>query len=139
MRSLHSWALQGNDVLRQAQQQALTGEKHRILFVANASGTAVLAELLSKRQWGVYKIFTAALMTLSRVLCVACPPPPRDGEMVVSLGTSGTLFGKSATPIIDPSCEVCPFCDATGAWLPLVCTLNCTKVSMTGMHHCTCC
>eukprot|EP00877_Chromochloris_zofingiensis_P014117 jgi/Chrzof1/895/Cz01g32300.t1 len=53
----------------------------------------------------------------------------RDGEMVVSLGTSGTLFGKSATPIIDPSCEVCPFCDATGAWLPLVCTLNCTKVA----------
>lgn len=50
----------------------------------------------------------------------------RSGQMVISLGTSGTLFGKSATPILDASGAVCPFCDATGAWLPLVCTLNCT-------------
>jgi xylulokinase len=48
------------------------------------------------------------------------------GQLVVSLGTSGTIFGKSAVPIIDRSGAVCPFCDATGAWLPLVCTLNCT-------------
>lgn len=48
--------------------------------------------------------------------------------MVVSLGTSGTLFGKSSVPILDPSGAVAPFCDATGAWLPLLCTLNCTKV-----------
>lgn len=46
---------------------------------------------------------------------------------MVSLGTSGTIFGKAATPIIDPSGAVCPFCDATGAWLPLMCTLNCTR------------
>lgn len=51
----------------------------------------------------------------------------RPGELVVSLGTSATLFGVSGQPIIDPTCAVCPFCDATGAWLPLICTLNCTK------------
>lgn len=28
--------------------------------------------------------------------------------------------------MIDSTCAVCPFCDATGAWLPLICTLNCT-------------
>uniref|UniRef100_A0A383V639 glycerol kinase n=1 Tax=Tetradesmus obliquus TaxID=3088 RepID=A0A383V639_TETOB len=50
----------------------------------------------------------------------------QPGELVVSLGTSATLFGVSGQPIIDPSCAVCPFCDATGAWLPLICTLNCT-------------
>lgn len=48
--------------------------------------------------------------------------------MVVSLGTSGTLFGRSSVPILDPSGVVAPFCDASGAWLPLLCTLNCTKV-----------
>lgn len=52
----------------------------------------------------------------------------RDGQLVVSLGTSGTLFGVSAAPIADASGTVAPFCDATGAWLPLVCTLNCTRV-----------
>jgi sugar (pentulose or hexulose) kinase len=51
-----------------------------------------------------------------------------DGQLVVSLGTSGTLFGACARPIVDPSGVVAPFCDAAGAWLPLVCTLNCTKV-----------
>ena len=50
----------------------------------------------------------------------------RPGEIVISLGTSATLFGVAAQPVIDPTCAVCPFCDATGAWLPLICTLNCT-------------
>lgn len=50
----------------------------------------------------------------------------RPGEFVVSLGTSATLFGVSDKPILDPTCAICPFCDATGAWLPLICTLNCT-------------
>jgi hypothetical protein len=52
-----------------------------------------------------------------------------DGQLVVSLGTSGTLFGACGRPIVDPSGVVAPFCDAAGAWLPLVCTLNCTKVA----------
>jgi xylulokinase len=50
----------------------------------------------------------------------------RPGELVVSLGTSGTLFGVSSAPVVDPSGVVAPFCDAAGQWLPLACTLNCT-------------
>lgn len=50
----------------------------------------------------------------------------RPGELVVSLGTSATLFGVAGHPILDPTGAVCAFCDATGAWLPLICTLNCT-------------
>jgi xylulokinase len=37
------------------------------------------------------------------------------GDIVVSLGTSGTVFGPSDTPVVDPSGLVAPFCDATGA------------------------
>ncbi|GIL44641.1 hypothetical protein Vafri_2161 [Volvox africanus] len=51
-----------------------------------------------------------------------------DGETVVSLGTSGTIFAKSPIPILDPTGVICPFCDATGSYLPLLCTLNCTRV-----------
>jgi hypothetical protein len=61
-------------------------------------------------------------------MCRLCfyDDPDRPGQIVVSLGTSATLFGIAGQPVIDPTCAVCPFCDATGAWLPLICTLNCT-------------
>jgi xylulokinase len=49
-----------------------------------------------------------------------------EGPLVVSLGTSGTGFACRAQPAIDPRGEAAAFCDSTGAWLPLVCTLNCT-------------
>lgn len=48
------------------------------------------------------------------------------GRLVLSLGTSGTLFGVSERPLADPSGAVAPFCDCTGAYLPLVCVQNCT-------------
>lgn len=51
------------------------------------------------------------------------------GILVVSLGTSGTLFTRTSEPILDPAGTVAPFCDATGGGLPLVCTLNCTTVT----------
>lgn len=49
-----------------------------------------------------------------------------EGVVTVSLGTSGTIFAYSASPIIDPNGEVAAFCDSTGGWLPLVCTMNVT-------------
>ena len=49
-----------------------------------------------------------------------------DGVVTVSLGTSGTIFAYSSQPIVDPRGEVAAFCDSTGAWLPLVCTMNAT-------------
>ena len=51
-----------------------------------------------------------------------------EGAFVASLGTSGTLFGASGAPVVDPSGGIAPFCDATGQWLPLLCTMNCTLV-----------
>jgi xylulokinase len=50
------------------------------------------------------------------------------GELVVSLGTSGTAFAVSDEPVIDVTGEVEGFADATGRFLPLVCMLNCTRV-----------
>jgi xylulokinase len=51
------------------------------------------------------------------------------GDVVVSIGTSGTVFAVSETPTADGSGAVAGFADATGRFLPLVCTLNATKVT----------
>ncbi|MCL2191976.1 MAG: FGGY-family carbohydrate kinase, partial [Treponema sp.] len=53
----------------------------------------------------------------------------RDGFLTMSLGTSGTLFGYSETPVIDPTGNLAAFCSSTGGWLPLLCTMNCTVAS----------
>ena len=50
------------------------------------------------------------------------------GDVVVSLGTSGTAFACSAVPSADASGAVAGFADATGRFLPLVCTLNAARV-----------
>lgn len=50
----------------------------------------------------------------------------RPGVVSVSLGTSGTVYACSSTPVIDPRGEIAAFCDSTGRWLPLVCTMNVT-------------
>ena len=46
------------------------------------------------------------------------------GEVAVSIGTSGTAFAVTAVPAADPSGSVAGFADATGRFLPLVCTVN---------------
>jgi len=54
------------------------------------------------------------------------------GDMVVSLGTSGTVFTVHDKPTSDPSGFVAGFADATGRFLPLVCTLNAARVLTAG-------
>jgi len=51
------------------------------------------------------------------------------GDVVMSLGTSGTLYAVSDDPTADASGLVAGFADATGRYLPLVCTLNATGVT----------
>lgn len=50
------------------------------------------------------------------------------GEVLISLGTSGTAFAVHPTPTHEPDGEVCGFADATGQFLPLACLINCTRV-----------
>ena len=53
----------------------------------------------------------------------------RPGDVAVSIGTSGTVYAVSDGPTADPSGAVAGFADASGRHLPLVCTLNATKVT----------
>jgi xylulokinase len=51
------------------------------------------------------------------------------GDVAISFGTSGTVFTSSTEPTYDTRGEVAGFADAAGRNLPLVCTLNATKVT----------
>ena len=55
----------------------------------------------------------------------------QEGDVAISLGTSGTVFAVSPRPTSDASGAVAGFADATGRFLPLACTLNATKVTDT--------
>ncbi|QDP97315.1 xylulokinase [Microlunatus elymi] len=50
-----------------------------------------------------------------------------SGEAIVSLGTSGTAYTRADRQSHEPTGTVCGFADATGRFLPLVCTLNCAR------------
>jgi xylulokinase len=58
-----------------------------------------------------------------------------SGQVTVSLGTSGTIFGVHDQPLIDPQGEVAAFCDSAGQWLPLVCTMNATVITEAVRNH----
>lgn len=51
------------------------------------------------------------------------------GRLTISLGTSGTLFAYSDEPVVDDHGNIAAFCDSTGGWLPLLCTMNCTHAT----------
>jgi xylulokinase len=50
------------------------------------------------------------------------------GDVVVSIGTSGTVFAVSERPVRDETGTVAGFADAGGAFLPIVVTLNAARV-----------
>jgi xylulokinase len=51
-----------------------------------------------------------------------------EGDVIVSIGTSGVVAAVSAQPVRDDSGAVAGFADGTGRYLPLVCTLNGARV-----------
>jgi xylulokinase len=51
-----------------------------------------------------------------------------DGDVVVSIGTSGVVTAVTSVPVVDPTGTVAGFADATGRYLPLIATLNGARV-----------
>lgn len=56
----------------------------------------------------------------------------RRGDVVISLGTSGTVFADHDQAIADDQGFVSGFASATGGHLPLACTLNAARVLRAG-------
>ncbi|MFD1805074.1 xylulokinase [Pasteurella oralis] len=53
----------------------------------------------------------------------------RQGIATMSLGTSGTLYAYTDTPLAGLPMEIANFCSSTGGWLPLVCVMNMTSAN----------
>jgi xylulokinase len=95
-----------------------------------ASGDA--AGVVSKTAASLYGIPEGALVASGggdNMMSAIGTGTVRDGFLTMSLGTSGTLFGFSKKPVIDPTGNLAAFCSSSGGWLPLLCTMNCTVAS----------
>ncbi|MCC6415004.1 MAG: xylulokinase [Opitutaceae bacterium] len=53
----------------------------------------------------------------------------KPGVVTASFGTSGTIYAFAEKPVVDTQGEIAAFCDSTGGWLPLLCTMNVTTVT----------
>jgi len=52
----------------------------------------------------------------------------KPGDVGLSIGTSGVVFAATDAPTYEPTGTVAGFADATGGFLPLVCTLNAARI-----------
>ncbi len=77
------------------------------------------AEIVGQTRWGA-ALSAGTGDNMAAALGLGLEP----GDVVVSIGTSGTAFAVSQVPAADPTGAVAGFADATGRFLPLVCTLN---------------
>jgi xylulokinase len=77
------------------------------------------AEVVGETEWGA-----AVSAGTGDNMAAALGLGLRRDDVAVSVGTSGTVFAVSDVPAADPTGAVAGFADATGRFLPLVCTVN---------------
>ncbi|MEW1961167.1 xylulokinase [Microbacterium sp. NPDC077644] len=108
-----------------------TGEYDRELLIAALGHDAILPRVLghdeSVHDADGRPVGAGAGDNAAAALGLGAGP----GDVVVSIGTSGTVFAVSDRPATDPSGTVAGFADATGNFLPLVATLNAARVLST--------
>lgn len=105
-----------------------TGEYDRELLVAALGHDAILPRVLAHDEWttdaGGRRVGAGAGDNAAAALGLGAVP----GDVVVSIGTSGTVCAISTTPLSDASGTVAGFADASANFLPLVATLNAARV-----------
>jgi xylulokinase len=109
---------------------AATGEYRRDLLVRALGSDAVLPRVLGPAEKGGATPAGALLGSgAGDNAAAALGLGAKTGDVVVSIGTSGVACAASYVPAADVSGTVAGFADATaGRFLPLVCTLNATRV-----------
>lgn len=119
---------------------AATGEYDRALLVAALGHDVVLPRVLSADEHVLdadgRRVAPGAGDNAASALGVGAGL----GDVVVSIGTSGTVFAVTDVAVVDPSGIVAGFASADGHHLPLVCTLNAARVldvtaSLLGVDH----
>jgi len=104
------------------------GSYDRELLIAALGHDAVLPRVLGPQEWvddaDGRRVGGGAGDNAGAALGLGAGP----GDVVVSIGTSGTVFAVSEQRTIDASGTVAGFADCTGRFLPLVATLNAARV-----------
>ncbi|GAA5211728.1 xylulokinase [Microbacterium kyungheense] len=104
------------------------GSYDRELLTAALGHDAVLPRVLGPEEWVAdadgRRVGGGAGDNAGAALGLGAGP----GDVVVSIGTSGTVFAVSEQRTIDASGTVAGFADCTGRFLPLVATLNAARV-----------
>jgi len=112
---------------------AATGEYRRDLLAAALGHDAVLPRVLGPCEAAgesASALSTGAVIgpgtgdNMAAALGVGALP----GDVIVSVGTSGVVSAVAERPGADATGTVAGFADATGRYLPLVCTLNAARV-----------
>jgi xylulokinase len=116
-----------------------TGEYDRELLVAALGRDAILPRVLGPHE-ATGTLPTGALVGpgAGDNAAAALGLGAREGDVVVSIGTSGTVFAVTGSPA--GSNTVAGFADASGLFLPLVATLNAARVldaiaALLGVDH----
>ncbi|RTZ92901.1 MAG: xylulokinase, partial [Planctomycetota bacterium] len=104
----------------------LAGKLPRLLETGEAVGTVSPA---AAQQLGIPEGILVAPGGGDNMMSAIGSGATRSGTVVMSLGTSGTVFTRCDAPVIDPEGLIAPFCSSDGAWLPLLCVMNCTNVT----------
>jgi xylulokinase len=95
----------------------------RLVGAGEAAGTVSAA---AARLYGIPQGAVVAAGGGDNMMAAIGTGTVADGFLSMSLGTSGTLFGYSDSPVIDKTGNLAAFCSSSGGWLPLLCTMNCT-------------
>ena len=105
-----------------------TGEYDRELLIAALGHDAILPRVLAHDEFVTdaegRRVGAGAGDNAAAALGLGAVP----GDVVVSIGTSGTVCAISTAPLSDASGTVAGFADASGNFLPLVATLNAARV-----------
>ena len=105
-----------------------TGGYDRDLLVAALGHDALLPRVLGPAEWVEDEAGRRVAPGAGDNAGAALGLDAQPGDVVVSIGTSGTVFAVSEARTIDPSGTVAGFADASGHFLPLVATMNAARV-----------
>lgn len=102
-----------------------TGMLPEIIGSGDAAGVVGMRAGLGALEGAVVGAGTGDNMTAALGMAI------RAGDTIISLGTSGTIYGVTSSGVRDSSGAINGYADAAGAFLPMVTTLNAAKVTDT--------
>ncbi|KQX05613.1 MULTISPECIES: xylulokinase [unclassified Leifsonia] len=118
-----------SDASGTAYWSAATGDYDRELFVRALGHDAVLPRVLGpSERAGLTPDGIVVGAGAGDNAGAALGLDAQPGDVVVSIGTSGTVFAVTDAPTADASGTVAGFADASGNALPLIATLNAARV-----------